>query len=301
MNFRIGVDGGGTKTAFILTDEAGAILADRRTEGCNPSLIGKDAAHARIRGPLEELRAEAEKIDREGQISHTVLCMAGSRPFWREFGDTLTDCGEVWTFDDSVPVLELATDGRAGLVLHAGTGSFVAARDPQDGVHYAGGLGWRLGDPASAYDLGCHAIGRAILEMQGWAEASAIGEMIRRITGLRTADDVTRHYYTDDMPHITVANLAPEVTALAASGDSVAEGIVAESVRKLAQLANEVIARVIPGDFSDSIPVGLSGAILHTPTAGRAVAETLGVRYVISPITEAPIEGVRRMLTRIQS
>ena len=34
------------------------------------------------------------------------------------------------------------------------TGSFVAARGPDGGHHYAGGLGWRLGDPGSSHDLG---------------------------------------------------------------------------------------------------------------------------------------------------
>ena len=62
--------------------------------------------------------------------------------------------GKVVACDDSRPVLELATGGKPGLVLHAGTGSFVAAQAPDGTLHYAGGTGWRFGDPGSGYDLG---------------------------------------------------------------------------------------------------------------------------------------------------
>lgn len=301
MNFKIGVDGGGTKTDFILTEEDGTIVAHQQDTGCNPSLIGAAAVDTLINKNVQALLAESRKLHPAATISHTLLCMAGSRPFWIEYAATLSNCGLVQAFDDSIPVLELATDGKTGLVLHAGTGSFVAARDPSDGTHYAGGLGWRFGDPASAYDLGRHAIGRAILEMQGWAKPSAIGEAIRNVTNLDNADDVTRHFYADDMPHITVANLAPQITAMAATGDKVAREIVGNSAQKLAQLASDVIAKIIPQTFDEKIPVGLSGAILQTETAQQAIISTLGNRCTLSPITKAPIEGVRHILSRLRS
>ena len=36
MNFKIGVDGGGTKTELILVDPAGAGVATHIAPGCNP-------------------------------------------------------------------------------------------------------------------------------------------------------------------------------------------------------------------------------------------------------------------------
>lgn len=40
------------------------------------------------------------------------------------------------------------------LVLHAGSGSFVAARGLDGAVHYAGGLGWKFGDAGSGFEIG---------------------------------------------------------------------------------------------------------------------------------------------------
>ena len=299
MNFKIGVDGGGTKTDFILVDERGDTIARRNSGGCNPSLIGSEASQALINGQLNSLVDEGRSRDSETLITHTLFCMAGSRPFWREFGATLTDCGEVQTFDDSVPVLELATNCKPGLVLHAGTGSFVAARDTSGGTHYAGGLGWRFGDPASAYDLGRHAIGRAILELQGWAEPSEVSAMICQATGLKDSDSVTRHYYNDDLAHTTIAAVAPRVTEIAANGDPIAQEIVANSVRKLAEMARDVVARVMPEATNESLIVGLSGAIPQTPIAREAIASVLGSGCEWVSVNDAPIEGVRRLLARL--
>jgi len=299
MNFKIGVDGGGTKTDFILIDERGDTLSRRHSDGCNPSLIGSKAARALINDQLNSLVAEARSRSPEARIAHTLFCMAGSRPFWSEFGATLADCGAVQTFDDSVPVLELATNGKPGLVLHAGTGSFVAARDANGGTHYAGGLGWRFGDPASAYDLGRHAIGRAILELQGWAEPSQVSAMICKATGLKDSDAVIRHYYNDDLAHTTIAAVAPRVTEIAANGDPVAQEIVSNSVRKLAELARDVIARVMPKASNESLIVGLSGAIPQTPFARETIASVLGSGCEWVTVNEAPIEGVRRLLARL--
>src|SRR5208283_5114591 len=131
MAWKIGVDGGGTKTECILVDPSGAVAARHTGPGCSPSLVG--AARA------TEIAAEALKAVRSGHapaaISSTLLCMAGSRSFWREFAAGLAGYGRISTLDDSFPVLELATRGAPGLVMHAGTGSFIAARTPDGRTH----------------------------------------------------------------------------------------------------------------------------------------------------------------------
>ena len=43
-SFKIGVDGGGTKTECILVDAAGAIVARHLAAGCNPNVAGPEAA-----------------------------------------------------------------------------------------------------------------------------------------------------------------------------------------------------------------------------------------------------------------
>ncbi|GAB1489778.1 BadF/BadG/BcrA/BcrD ATPase family protein [Opitutaceae bacterium] len=294
---KIGVDGGGTKTELILVDDAGTIVERRIGPGCNPSVAGPDAARLILTDALCSLTTGIERT----RITHTLLCMAGSRLFWRDTAATLGEFGRVHTTDDSLPVLELATEGQPGLVLHAGTGSFVAARttaagDPLDSV-YAGGLGWRFGDPGSGYDLGRRLVARGLLELQGWAPASRLGPVLRDHTGLPDAAAITRHFYSHAEPTRIVAALAPHLLHLASEGDPVAQQLVLESTGELHALALRVATQLFPDTALDCLRAGLSGPILTHPAVVDALTRTSPLALV--PITVAPIEGVRHLLARL--
>src|SRR4051812_15021730 len=112
--FKIGFDGGGTKTEGILLDASGSIVAVHTGAGCNPSVVGPEKARAIVLAALDSLRVRA--ISEAATVAPwasapaivtTMLCMAGSRSFWQTFAAVLTGYGEVSTSDDSLPVLEL--------------------------------------------------------------------------------------------------------------------------------------------------------------------------------------------------
>jgi len=292
MPWKIGVDGGGSKTECILVDPDGVVAARHTGPGCSPSLAGRPQAMAAAAAALSALRAAHPPVE----VGATLLCMAGSREFWREFGAGLQGFGSVATFDDSIPVLELATGGAPGLVIHAGTGSFIAARSADGATHYAGGTGWRFGDEGSGYDLGRRAIGRALLELQGWAPLSGLSSLVKDRTGQDSAASVSAHFYGDPATNNGVAALAPAVLALAAGGDPAAAEAVAASTTQLLGLALAVAAQLFPGSKPADFRAGLSGHILNHPF----VVATLSAAspFPLIPVTAAPIEGVRRMLAR---
>jgi len=299
MNYKIGIDGGATKTECILVSSAGEIVARHLGPGSNPGVVGTEQAKLIATDALCAVVAEGKRRDREARVVATQFYMSGSPLFWREFAVTLTDFGRVSTDNDSLPVLELATRGQPGLVIHAGTGSFIAARDPHGRVHYAGGLGWRFGDPGSGYDLGRRAVARALLELQGWMPPSRLGPTVRDYTGLgETADAaaVTRFFYYDAAPNQKIAGLAPAILRLAKEGDRSATTLVAESVGELIDLASRVATKLFPDTPADAIPAGLSGAILTQPVVLDAIVPRSPLPLTV--IQEPVVEGVRQLLIR---
>jgi glucosamine kinase len=298
-SYRIGVDGGGTKTECILIDDRGEIVARRTTPGCNPSVVGPEQARLIVTDAICALREEARNRDGAARITHTHIYSAGNRAFWRETANTFKEFGQTFTADDSHPVLELATHGRPGLVLHGGTGSFVAARAPDGSIHYAGGIGWRFGDPGSGYDFGRRAIGRALLELQGWSPPTRLGHTVQDHTQLGAAADaaaVTRFFYYHPDPNRQIAGLAPALLRLASEGDATAHQLIAESAGELLALALRVAAKLYPGTPLDTLPAGLSGPILTHPVVATLLAS--GSPLALAPVEGTPIEGVRRLLLR---
>jgi glucosamine kinase len=294
MTFRIGLDGGATKTAGILVDGAGRVVAQLLAPGCNPSVVGAEEAGRIAADLLDQLRARAA-----GPVGDTLLCMAGAAGFWEEFAAGRRECGRITATSDAAPILELAAPDGPGLALHAGTGSFVAARTADDlaRVHYAGGLGWRFGDEGSGYDIGRRAVARALLELQGWAPRSPLSALVRERTGLADASAITRHYYDDAAPNVRIAALAPEVLRQAGAGDAVALALVLDSADGLLQLAAQMAAALFPGIPPATLSAGLSGPILTHP----AILPQLAARspLTLRPVEGSPIEGVRRLLVRL--
>ena len=294
MNYRVGVDGGGTKTELILVDSAGVVIATHTASGCNPSQGGPENARAILHEALQALRSKLPA----GSVQSTLLFMAGSAATWREIASGLTGFGHITVAADSLPVLELATNGAPGLVLHAGTGSFVAARGLDESIHYAGGLGWKMGDAGSGFDLGRRGIALALLELQGWTKPSPLGEALKAHTGLADYAANSRFFYNDPAANAAMAGFAPCVLQLAARGCAPAQLTLTESLTELVGLARQVTTKLFG---TIVVPCGVSGTILNSEPAGFALKALVATHHwpvTLNFFTTPPIEGVRRLLAR---
>ena len=299
MSFRIGVDGGGTKTECILLDERGAVAARHLAPGCNPSLVGPENARTILSDALQAL---VTGLPSSG-VERVLLCMAGSRSFWQEAAAAFAGYGRIETAPDSLPVLELATGGGPGVALHAGTGSFVAARAPDASIHYAGGLGCRFGDPGSGHDLGRRAIARALLELQGWAPGTALADALSSHTGLADYSANSRFFYRDPEANAVIASFAPRAVELAGQDCPPAQQVVADSIAGFAGPVNAVLQQLFPQATTESpVPCGVSGPLLNRPpcwSALHALATAHAWPVQLQPVTDRPIEGIRRLVQKM--
>lgn len=295
----IGVDGGGSKTDLILIKPSGEEMARLTASGTNPGIYG--TAHA-TRTLIQALRELLKKGGRkQGDVAFVLLCMSGNQPYWQEVARQMTGWGRVLSHIDSEPVLFLTAPRGAALVMHGGTGSFVAARDPAGKPYFGGGLGFTLGDPGSGYDLGWRAFRRTFFQIQGWLQPGPLAKEVMRYAGRDNYEAISEWLYAHEDRNGAIAHFAPSVLALAEQGDEEAGAVLQESLDGLAFIACSVAEKIsLPSD--ETLPCGLSGPVLKQPVVQQVLEKRLrarGLDWKLTPIKETPIEGVRQLLLNL--
>ena len=238
----LGVEGGGTKTAWALIETvAGGV--DSRTDrsvldqGKLPPSNFRLTAPERLRGILAGL---PKRIDRAG-VFLAGCATEEDRVALRRI------CLEVWpdakilTGSDRDSGLAAALDHGDGIVVNAGSGSSVTGRRG-DRVERAGGWGHILGDAGGGYFLSIQALRLILREHDLHRARMDFTAKILHALSLNNLDELVRWVQTADK--MDVAMLAPVVFDAAAAGDTRMMEIIEEGARVLCEYTEAVAERL---------------------------------------------------------
>jgi N-acetylglucosamine kinase-like BadF-type ATPase len=259
MNLYLGIDGGGTKTAAAILDDAGVELG-RGQGGPGNIAVHSDAdlLHS-LRTAVTTACTEARIASSEIRFHGVCAAMAGvsiperRRQFERLLStEIVADRHRVEP--DFVAAYWGAGLGEPGIVVIAGTGAVVYGRNGKGESCRADGLGYLLGDRGSGFDLGLRAL-RDALDRLIAGRPDALTQAILTHIGARSRDEILQWLYTDFRP-ARVAALAPVVGALAEAGDTGARHHIGEAARQLRQSALRVRARLHLDPGAPVYPIG---------------------------------------------
>src|SRR5438105_5160845 len=232
----LGVEGGGTKTGWVLVerdDKELRILDQGKLPPSNFRLATPD----RLRAIFQELPKE---INRAG----VFLAGCGTEED-RQLLSRI--CAEVWpkakiiTGSDRDSGVAAALGHADGIVVNAGSGSSVTGRRDKR-VENAGGWGHILGDAGGGYFLSIQALRLILREYdlhRGEVEFTA---SILRALSLNNLDELVRWAQTADK--MELATLVPVVFEAAANGDARVMEIIEEGARCLSEYAEIVATRL---------------------------------------------------------
>jgi N-acetylglucosamine kinase-like BadF-type ATPase len=129
-----------------------------------------------------------------------------------------------------------ALGDAAGALVISGTGSIVwAAR--RDGKRMrVGGWDYLLGDEGSGYQTGLRALRAVAASHDGRLPHTRLTADVFRAFAARDFDDLLKLVYHEEMTPQRIASLAPLADCAAATGDTVAVGIIEDAAAELAQL-----------------------------------------------------------------
>jgi N-acetylmuramic acid 6-phosphate etherase len=234
----LGVEGGGTKTAWALVETVAGI-GDPGWEfrileqGKLPSSNFRLTAPERLRAILGEL---PKQIDRAG----VFLAGCGTA---EDRGALRRICLEIWrnakivTGSDRDSGLAAALDRGDGIVVNAGSGSSVTGRRG-DRIERAGGWGHILGDAGGGYFLSIQALRLILREHDMHRAQMDFTAKILHALSLNNFDELVRWVQTADK--MDIAMLAPVVFEAGAAGDTRMMEIIEEGARVLCEYTEAV-------------------------------------------------------------
>jgi len=232
----LGVEGGGTKTAWILVERSGDEL-NILDQGTLPSSNFRLATPDRLRAIFSELPK---------QINRAGIFLAGCGT--AEDRHSLSNlCAEIWpgskilTGSDRDSGLAAALGHGDGIVVNAGSGSSVTGRRG-DRIENAGGWGHILGDTGGGYFISIRALRLILREYDLHRGEVQLTAKILHARSLNNLDEIVRWAQTADK--MEIATLAPVVFEAAASGDVRVMEIIEEGALVLCEYTEAVASRL---------------------------------------------------------
>jgi N-acetylglucosamine kinase-like BadF-type ATPase len=249
VNLILGVDGGGTKTHAVITDETGRTLGEGFGGPTNIDDHNLETASLNLGYAVNQARANA-KLE-PGPFAAAFLGIAGvvseaDRGLVRELARGLELCTpeHLGVDHDARVALAGGLSDRPGMVLIAGTGSACFGLGASGERHLTGGWGHLLADEGSGYWLGLEALRAAVRGFDGRGQRTALERRALDFLGIRTPEEIMHRVYVAGLSRSELAAFAPTVLEVAASGDPVAREIVEDGAKALAETVAVTAARI---------------------------------------------------------
>ena len=254
----LGVEGGGTKTAWVLVERIGAGGAD---PGSQPRILDQGRlppSNVRLETP-DRLRAIFCELPSEIDRAGIFLAGCGTAEDRQSLSRL---CAEIWpnarivSGSDRESGLAAGLGHGDGIVVSAGSGSSVTGRRG-DRIKNAGGWGHILGDTGGGYFLSIQALRLLLREYDLHRSEMQFTAKVLHALSLNNLDEVVRWVQTADK--MEIAMLTPVVFEAAASGDA----RMTEIVENGAQALSEYTEAVASGLHLLAPKVVLLGGLFH--------------------------------------
>lgn len=286
----LGIDGGGTKTDFLMVDENGNTVSQKRCGTISYKQIGMTKC---IRLLKEVVSSMVEEIEEE-----IGICLAF--PNWGEskkndtfFEGRLSEISShpIWIVNDSAAGWAGSLGLKPGINLVAGTGSIAYGRRADGRWARSGGWSDIFSDEGSCCWLGRKTLELFSKESDGRVEKGNLLKLAREYFHLQKDMDLIDLFdKTLKNNRTKIAELQKLLLLAAQEGDMAAREMYRDAARELALLVGAVYDSL---EFEGWVPVSYSGGLFH---AGDLILKPLeqylaGKRVTLEPPLFSPVQG----------
>ncbi len=285
-DFFIAIDGGGTKTEFVLFRGDGTVVSTIVLGTTNPNSCGIDKT-------LELLKEGIDGLLALGKTPKRIFAgIAGTR-----LGNHRETIGaylkrQYPAYKSSVDsdiknIIGLVRDNDKCIAAIIGTGSVVYGWNGT-GFKRVGGWGYLFDDAGSGYDIGKEVVIAAYAYADGLAPISEVVRLAEIKLG-GPATDNTLKLYTSSRSYI--ASFCPLAFEAMASGDPLATEIITKSATRFAGLINHMYRL---GDYGNRVVIS-GGLAIHSLTMSKIIEERLDPGVTVEFPNLPPVFGAMRV------
>ncbi len=234
----LGIDGGGTKTEFVLFSEDGAVLGKTKRSACSPTIVGVEASAEVLCDGIREMLS-----------LHSDICaiFAGCAGFYTDHnGDKVKAILKkrypqiaISCRSDILNVIHSAPHGENCLAAICGTGGSIFLYE-QDELTLFTGWGYMFDRYGSGYAIGRDAITAVLEAAVGLAPQTALTALIEEKIGM-PIDSAVGEIYRGGVSF--VASFVPCVFRAYEQGDGVAKKILEQNASQFASLLEKAACR----------------------------------------------------------
>ena len=262
----IGIDGGGTKTKFVLFDQDGYVLDEIVTPSVH--ILTQDEEKC-----IQILQTSVHTLDPHKEAFIVAgLAGYGNQQELREKIEKVCarafDGYQYLIYNDVQIALQGALAGEDGIVVIAGTGSI--AFSYHDGItKRCGGWGYQLGDEGSAYWIGKQLLKKYCQQVDGRLEKTLLYDMVKEKCQLVEDYDMISYRHQLQNERKDIASLAVINYELAKLNEQNAMMIYDEAAKYLASIIKPLIT-----DFSTNVEISYIGGVFRSAD------------YILNPLKE---------------
>ena len=248
----IGVDGGGTKTEFILFTHTGKLVERLVLGSCNPNIIGVNKSAEILKKGIDMLLAENSGVCGI-HIGSAGFLTGDNRKEVKSILAKAFPHIKIGCHSDIMNVIASGTNKENCIAAISGTGAVVYVKN-KDSLERFSGWGYLLCKKGSGYDIGRDVLYSVLQEMEGWGEKTQLTDLVKKRCGM-TAMDCIEAVYANGAPY--VASFAPLAFEAYKNNDKIAKNIVEENACAFAE-----IIKCASDKHPDNKTVILSGGII---------------------------------------
>jgi len=264
--FFLGVDGGGTKTAFVLTDGGGRELARHEGGSSYYIQIGVESLHALLQDGVQAVLDKAGVSAKDVTYAFFGLPAHGEDSQVQPFLDVIPEavlghrryaCG-----NDMICGWAGSLAGEDGINIVAGTGS-IGYGERQGLSARGGGWGELFSDEGSAYWIAVQGLNAFSRMADGRLPSGPLHDLFTRELELKGNLDLCAYVYAKSTSQRDrIAGLSRLVARAAAQGDEAAQRIFADAGRELAAIVEAIRQRLRyqPGEI---VNLSYSGGVFQ--------------------------------------